>query len=258
VSTPFPDDETTSDAFLGGALMLRQPRRGYRAGIDPVMLAATCSARPGEQVLDCGAGVGTVGLAVARRLPGVAITLVEREPVYAALARANVADNGLSTCVRVIEADLTAPLSRTPGLAPHAGRIDHALANPPYQIDTDATPSGTPLKAAANAMPPDALDAWARFMAAMVRPGGTATVIHRAEALPALLAVFERRFGNLRILPIHPHATAPANRVIVRGIRGSQAPLGLMPPLIVHDATGFSPVVAAVLREGAALPIDPG
>ena len=38
------DDDLTRDAFLGGRVTLLQPRRGYRAGTDPVLLAASVEA----------------------------------------------------------------------------------------------------------------------------------------------------------------------------------------------------------------------
>jgi tRNA1(Val) A37 N6-methylase TrmN6 len=247
-------DATTVDAFLGGAVMLRQPKRGYRAGIDPVLLAAACNALPGVQILDCGAGVGTVGLCVARRMANVTVTLLEREPVYAALARDNIAANGLADRATVIEADLTAPLSQSSALTALIGTFDHALANPPYMTDTDGTRAPDPLKDAANAMPADGLDAWARAMAALVRPGGTATIIHRADALPSLFAALDRRFGGLVVRPIHPNADAPANRVLVRATKGSRAPLTLASPLVVHDATGaYAQNIVDVLRHGAAI-----
>lgn len=249
---------TTIDAFLGGALMLHQPARGYRAGIDPVLLAATCTddGRPAT-VLDCGAGVGTVGLCIARRLPQTRVTMVEREPTLAALARENIEANGLSGRAEIIQADLTAPLARTPDLAARAGTFEHVFANPPFHIDDNGTRSQHPIKDGANAMPEYGLEAWARFMAAMTRGGGTATMIHRADALPAILAVFANRFGGLRVMALHPRAIEPANRVLVRGIKGSRAPLTLLPPLVIHttDSGVYQPVVEAVLRRGAALPV---
>lgn len=251
------DPAVTTDAFLGGALMLRQPERGYRAGIDPVLLAATCPEDGRETaILDCGAGIGTVGLCIARRLPKSRVTLVEREPVLAGLARANIAANALTERVELVVADLAAPLSKTPGLAARAGTFDHVLANPPFHVDAAGTRSADPVKDGANAMPEDGLDAWARFMAAMCRGGGTATMIHRSDALPAILSALANRFGGLTILPVHPRADEPANRIIVRGIKGSRAPLTMLPPLVLHstEGHGYEPDVEAVLRRAAALP----
>src|SRR3954447_445023 len=76
-----PDIETTEDAFLGGSLRLRQPKSGHRAGPDPMLLAAAASARPGDRVVEFGAGVGAAGLAVAKRVAGIEIILVEIDQV---------------------------------------------------------------------------------------------------------------------------------------------------------------------------------
>jgi tRNA1Val (adenine37-N6)-methyltransferase len=46
--------ETTFDAFLGGRITLEQPTKGYRAGVDPVLLAASVPARAGQSVLELG------------------------------------------------------------------------------------------------------------------------------------------------------------------------------------------------------------
>ena len=54
--------DVTEDAFLGGKLHLKQPRRGYRAGVDPVLLAAAVPAQAGQSVLDLGCGVGAAAL----------------------------------------------------------------------------------------------------------------------------------------------------------------------------------------------------
>jgi tRNA1(Val) A37 N6-methylase TrmN6 len=203
-------------------LRLHQPARGYRAGIDPVLLAAACPAATGDRVLDCGAGIGTVGLCVARRIEGAHVTLVEREAAYVKLARANVVENALSDRVDV--------------------------------VDTDGTRAADPLKDAANAMPEAALDDWARFMAAMVRPGGTATVIHRADALELLLGVFTGRFGGVTIRPVHPRHDRPANRVLFAGVKGSRARLTILPPLVLHATDGaYTAAVEAVLRAPNAL-----
>lgn len=246
----------SDDAFLGGRLRLLQPGTGYRAGIDGVLLAATVEASPGEHVLDVGSGVGVVGLCVAQRLPDVRITMVERDTGLAALARRNVERNGFAGRARIIEADVLKPLGESPELAAVAESFDHVLANPPYHVEGHGTAAGDPVKAGANAMPAGALDRWLRFMAAMARPGGQVTLIHRAEALPELLPALAGRFGGAVLLPLHPREGQPALRVIVRAVKGSRAPLELRPGLVLHSADGsFRPPIAAMLRDGAGLPL---
>lgn len=247
----------TEDAFLGDQLMLLQPARGYRAGLDAVLLAAAASV-PADgapiTVLDVGSGVGAVGLCLARRTPQVRVTLLEREPALAALARENVARNGLSQRVDVIEADVAAPLGKAPELKALAERFDLVVSNPPYHDAAAGTPAADPRKAGAHAMPTGALERWLRFMASMTKPGGSIALVHRAEALGEVLEACRRRFGALRIQPLHPREGAPANRIIVTGIRGSRAPLTLAAGIVLHaEGGGFTPRVEAALRHGAAL-----
>src|ERR1700744_644547 len=77
--------ELTEDAFLGGQLRLRQPRTGHRAGHDAMLLAAATPALPAQRVVECGAGVGAAGLALARRVAGTKLVLVEIDPGLAKL-----------------------------------------------------------------------------------------------------------------------------------------------------------------------------
>jgi tRNA1(Val) A37 N6-methylase TrmN6 len=244
----------SDDAFLGGRLRIFQPGNGYRAGVDGVLLAATVQASAGTRVLDVGAGVGVVGLCIAHRLAGVHVTLIERDARLAALARRNVERNGFGASARVIEADILQPLGATPELAAAAESFDHVVSNPPFLVEGRGSISRDPIKARANAMPEGALDRWARFMAAMLRPGGRIGMIHRAEALPEILPALAGRFGGVVILPLHARAGHPAFRVLVAAVKGSRAPMELQPGLVLHDADGsFQPRIEAVLRDGAEL-----
>lgn len=252
--------DTTDDAFLGGALSILQPKGGYRAGIDAVLLAASAPIRSGrkERVLDVGAGVGVVGLAVAHRAPRASVTLVEREPVLADLARGNVERNDLGARVSVVESDVSRRLDELPELRPLAETFDHVLANPPYNPEGAGTVSAEALKAAANVMPGGNLARWARFMAAMARPGGSATMIHRADAVGEILTALAGRFGGLLVFPLYPRQGASATRVLVQGIKGSNAPIELRPGLVLHgDGNRFEPGVEAILRVGGGLALGP-
>jgi tRNA1(Val) A37 N6-methylase TrmN6 len=246
----------TDDVFLGGQLSILQPTTGYRAGLDAVLLAACVTAAAGQSVLDAGAGVGVVGLSIAARIPGVAVTLLEREPDLAELARRNVERNALGARVRVVQADIAAPPATLSALGLHAGQFDHVVANPPYIASGQGSAPRDPIKAAAHVMPPGALDGWVRFLVRMVRDGGTVSIIHRSDALGDVLAALAGRFGAIDIRPVQPRAEAAAHRILVRGVKGSRRGLRLLPPFILHGPGGnaFLPAAEAVLRHGAAVP----
>lgn len=250
-------ENVSDDLFLGDALIVRQPRSGYRAGTDAVLLAAMLGPEiVGEgTILDVGSGVGVVGLCVAARCPGARVVLLEREPKLAALARHNVDRNNLNARVSVVETDI----SRATAALDAAGIVSETfafvLANPPYHEAGRSTVAGNHLRAASHQMPVDALEVWARFMNRMAAPGGRVAMIHKVEALPRILAAFEGRFGALSVLPIHARADEPAIRVIVSGIKGSRAPISIKPSLVLHGPDqAFLPEIEAVFRHGAALP----
>lgn len=102
--------DVTDDAVLGGRLRLKQPKRGHRVGHDAILLAATCPAHAGERVVDLGAGVGAAGLALAARVAGIEVTLVEVDAELAALAAENAQLNGLAARVHAVVLDVAAPV----------------------------------------------------------------------------------------------------------------------------------------------------
>lgn len=253
--------DTTDDAFLGGSVRVLQPKRGYRAGLDAVLLAATVSTdgTTAIDVLDAGSGVGTVGLCIARRITSARVTLIEREPPLAALARQNIERNELANRVTVIEADLElgGAIAQGPGAHPalHPAQFDRLVANPPYRVEGSGTPPDG-LKAKAHQHGAGALERWIAAMTTLARTDAVLTMIHEATALPHVLSGLDGRFGGLRILPIQPRAAAAATRIIVQARKGSRAPLELRPALVLHDAgNAFTPELEAVLRHGAPLPI---
>lgn len=240
--------EIVENALLGGRVRLRQPARGYRAGMDAALLAAAVEAKAGERAVEAGCGAGAVLMQIAARRPGVRLTGLEREPAMAALARENAALNGVEA--EVIEGDVAAGF-RALGLPP----FDHAVSNPPFFDDPGALRAPAEGKRGAW-MADDGLAAWTRFLLKAVREGGTITVIHRADRLADLLAGLGETAGSFAVRPVHPFADAPAKRVLVRAVKTGKAPLRLLPALVLHDRGGgkHSPEAEAVLRGEAALP----
>jgi tRNA1(Val) A37 N6-methylase TrmN6 len=239
----------THDAFLDGRLVVAQPARGFRAGLDSVLLGAAVAAGAGP-LLDLGAGAGTAALVALTLDTGRTATLVERDPGLAALAADNAEANGFADRADVLVLDLTTAgaVRRAAGL--EADRYATVIANPPYFAAGQGTPSPEHGRAAARHMSASALDLWVRTAAASAAPGGEVVFILPARGLAALLAAFDARFGALTVLPLSPRPGEPASRVLVRGIKGSRAPLTLLPGRPVHLAGGeaFTPEMEAILR----------
>lgn len=242
-------DDVTEDGVLNGQVLLRQPARGYRAGMDAALLAAACDAGPGERVLEAGCGAGGALLAAAFRRSGARFTGLERDAAAAALARENVVLNGFADRVAIVDGDVQAGFR-----ALDLPTFDAVMANPPFFDDPDALRAPAVEKSGAW-MADGGLEAWTGFLLKAVREGGTITVIHRADRLGDLLSLLSGKAGSFRIRPIHPFADVPAKRVLVRAVKTGKAPLVLLPALVLHDGEGgkHSAAAEAILRGEAAL-----
>ncbi|MGH6747919.1 MAG: tRNA1(Val) (adenine(37)-N6)-methyltransferase [Methyloceanibacter sp.] len=247
---------TSLDAFLGGRIDVVQRRGGHRAGSDAVFLAASVPARPGEHVLDAGAGVGVAGLCLLARVSRLDVTAVEIDEDLCSLAGENAERNGVSASFKIANADVTgsAKSHRDAGLVREG--YDHVIANPPFYAQGSVRRPPEEARASAHVMSAGALVAWVRFLTSYAAPKGRLTLIHRPDHLGELLRLLERRFGDLAVFPLFPKLGDPATRVIVQGRKGSRAGIKLLQGLVLHEADGrYTSEAEEVLRGGAALPL---
>ena len=240
--------EWTEDAFLGGRLRLRQPRTGHRAGHDAVLLAAATAARPGDRVVDFGAGTGVAGLALASRIRGLDLVLVEIDPALAELARHNAAANGLAARVVVLDVTSAADAFAEAGLA--ADSVDVLLMNPPFNDATRHRMSPDVARASAHVATPETLDAWVHAARRVLKSGGSLSLIWRAEGISAVLSALARGFGGPEIRPVHGDAAKPAIRVLVRAVKGGRDPVKIYPGLMLNNESTVPNQVAAEILAG--------
>ncbi len=247
-----PGYEPRPDALLGGRLTLRQPRGGHRAGTDAVLLGACVPPDAAGKAGDIGAGAGTAGLIALSRAPALDMTFVEIDPDLAACCRDNIAGNGFSDRAREICANvLTGKARRAGGLG--EGAFDLVLTNPPFHHPASVRVSPDARKATAHVVE-GGLDPWMKAALALLAPGGSFLMIHRADALAGLLKAAGGRVGGLRLMPVLPRADQPAIRLLIGGRKGSRAPLAILPPLILHEADGrFTPRAEAIHRGEAGI-----
>jgi tRNA1(Val) A37 N6-methylase TrmN6 len=226
-----PSSEFTEDAFLGGQLRLRQPGSGHRAGHDAILLAAATPAQSGHRVADFGAGVGAAGLALAKRVAGIKLVLVEIDEGLAELARGNARANGIAAETVVL--DVTDGADAFAAAALIADSLDVVLMNPPF--NDPARHRATPQKILAHVATATTLESWTHAARRTLKSGGVLTLIWRADGLSEVLAALDRGFGSLAILPVHGDAISPAIRVLVRAIKGGRAPLQIYPALMLNN-----------------------
>lgn len=244
------DPSITEDGLLNGRVRLLQPRDGYRAAIDPVMLAAAVRAEAGDRVLDLGCGVGAAALCLLARCPEVRVEGLEIQTALAELGRRNAVLNGVAGRFDIHEGDAACPPA---GL----GGFDQVMTNPPFFEAGAGTSAADPSRARAHQEAGLDLGGWLKAAVKLLRPKGRLTVIHRAERLGDLLAGLRGRgVGEITVLPLWPKAGRAAGRVVVTARKGVRSPLVLLPGLVLHGDDGaFTTQADAILRGGG--PLDP-
>ena len=244
--------ELTIDAFLSGAINVAQPKTGYRAGIDPILLAASIPAKSGQSILELGCGVGTASLALAHRVHGVSITAVEIQAVYADLARQNVLRNCLN--INVVEADLSALPEDV-----RFKQFDHVFANPPYFNRTSTSASADEGRDRAMGEQ-DELPNWLDTAAKRVKPKGYAHFIFRTERLDEFLSYLPASLGSRVITPIVPRTGRESTLFLAHARKNGRSAFRLESPLVLHDGEfhkhdgdDYSQKISNVLRNGDTL-----
>ncbi len=226
-------------------MIYRQLEAGYRTGIEPVLLAASVPARPGERVIEGGTGAGAGILCLAARVPGLLGGGLEIDPALAEVARANLAANGW-TDMTVWQADITKWRADSP--------IDHAFANPPWH-DAGGTASPSPGRRLAKQAEEGLLSAWMAALGAGLRKGGTLSVILPASWFAqACAALAAADCPQISLLPLWPRHGVPAKLIILQGVRGGRGAGEVLAGLAMHEADGrFTDAAEQVLRHGAML-----
>jgi tRNA1(Val) A37 N6-methylase TrmN6 len=246
--------DLTEDAFLGGKLRLRQPKSGHRAGHDAVLLAAATPARPGDRVVDLGAGVGAAGLAVARRVGAIDLVLVEIDAGLAELARANAMTNAIVADIRVLDVTSGAENFAAAGLVPES--VDVVLMNPPFNDAARHRVSPDSARAVAHVAAAETLEGWTHAGRRILKSGGHLAMIWRADGIAEVFTALGRGFGSLVILPVHADVGSPAIRILVRATKGGRAPIRLLAGLVLNDHAGRpTPDVQPILAGNALLPM---
>lgn len=236
--------QTTTDQFLGGMVTAIQPAKGYRAGIDAVLLAASVPAKASDTVLELGCGVGVASLCLAARIDGLQITGVELQPAYAALARQNGVDV-VTADLRALPADM------------RNRQFSHVMMNPPYFDRAEG--SAAPDTGRDIAMGGDTpLADWIDIAAKRLAPKGYFTMILRIERLPEVLGHLQGRLGSVIVRPIAARAGSAPHLFLLQARHSGRAPFVLATPLIMHDGTmhdadreNYTENVTEILRNGA-------
>lgn len=243
------EEDYTHDDFLGGAITLYQPKKGYRVSMDTVLLAACVPASPGDKVLEPGAGSCGASLCLAHRVPDIDVTAIEMQDQMIKLANHNISMNTMASRVSVMKADIT---DRAP-IFPE-GRFDHVMVNPPYLANGKALRPPEENKGLAHMDSTASLKDWIRFCLYNLKPRGTLSLVYRADRADEVIARLYGRFGDIKLFPLWPRCGVPAKRVLIQARKGVRGAMILLPGMVLHgEEERYTKETEAILRNGKAL-----
>lgn len=245
------DADVTLDALYGGALMLYQPKKGFRVNLDTVLLAAAAD-RHARNTIEIGAGAGGVSLALAQQCPDMAVTAVELDPMMAGLLARNIAMNNLSDQVDAVMAD--GLMDTPPWASSGAGQHDQVVMNPPYH-DAASTPSIDMQKSMAKAA--HDLTPWIDAGRKALKHKGRLVMISRGDRVDQIITALTPNFGEITLRPVfaRPDDT-PAKRVLISARSGVRGGAEILPPVTIHaDEKGdaLTPMMAAIEKGQATI-----
>jgi len=226
------DHELSHDPIVRGRVTLWQPRIGYRFSIDPILLADFVGAAPLGTLADIGAGVGIVGLLLAKSDPSARVTLVELQPRLAALCRRNAQENGVADRTQVVQGDVRAAALRS---ALPGATFDLVASCPPYYPlgQGGVNPQGEEAIARHEVHLP--LADLVRAARRLLRFRGRFAVVYPTPRLTELLSVLSAEgLTPVRLRVVHPYADEPGQRVLVEACKGSKSSLLIEPPLYLR------------------------
>lgn len=243
-------DEFTKDSFLGGGIRIWQPKKGYRAGIDPILLAASVNVSAGQKVLDLGCGVGTASFAIGYRVKNVELYGIEFQKVFADLADLNSKENGIEFQVECTNiSDLSSNIT--------SKNFDHVIANPPY-FDRKSSVRGINVYKEKSFGDTRPISEWLKVAAKRAKPKGFVHFIVRSDRLMEIFTNMPNSLGSLVITPVISRKNENAKLTILHAKKNGRAGFIISSPIVLHPLKSDSrekyvPEVDKVLRNGASL-----
>lgn len=248
------EEHVTEDSLLDGRVMLLQPKDGFRASIDPILLAATVPVTSGDRVLDVGTGSGAAALALLAREPEAWITGLDIQEKLIALASRSASRNRMAERVTFVVGDLVFEQTKN-----QLGLFDHVMSNPPFFERGSGQLPKNKARALATIESSADLVIWIEFMVDALRDGGTITLIHRAERENEITNLLRHQCGNIAVMDLTSKEEDGTQKlIIIQAVKGVGNSGVRRRELVLHEANDdYTEEALAILRDGQFAPISP-
>jgi len=226
--------QITEDTLFSGRLHCAQHVDGYRFSVDAVLLAHFLRPRPGDRILDLGAGCGVVSLIISYRLPQVTITALELQPRLAELISGNIERNHLQDRISLVQGDLR----QISALFPPES-FDWVVCNPPYGKLAAGRLNPADEQAVCRHEIASDLGDIIRAISFSLKNRGRAALIYPANRAAVLLAALKAAaLEPKRLQIIHSYPGGEGKLVLVEAMKNGGEELLILPPFFIYEEAG--------------------
>jgi tRNA1(Val) A37 N6-methylase TrmN6 len=226
------EDESLEDLQCKG-LKLIQKRKGFRFGIDAVLLANFANVKQNSHVIDLGTGTGIIPLLIyAKRMPG-RIVGVEIQEYLVEMAKRSILLNSAESVIEIIEGDI-----KNLELLGRA-TFDSVTTNPPYTKSNSGIRCESIAKDISRHEILCSLEDVIRAASSLLKPGGDFAMVHKPERLIDIACLMrEYKIEPKYMQFVHPYPSKKPNILLIRGVKGGGKDLKVMDPLYVYNCDG--------------------
>lgn len=222
-------------------MQIYQPINGYAYNSDTLFLYdfARSFLKPGNRVLEIGAGSGVLGLLCARDVE-IKLVMVEKMREMAIYLRENIRVNAI--CAEVLECDF---LSLSAESCPS---FDVALSNPPFyhkEVLKSENPSLYAARYEENLPFKELLGQLKRFL----KPRGIFVFCFDSKQSDRVFYELKNQGFNAEYARfVHPRSNKEATLVMIQARLGSKSVLKILPPLFVYAEKEHTSEVRAIFK----------
>tara|TARA_B100000686_G_scaffold93040_1_gene99429 strand:+ start:1701 stop:2435 length:735 start_codon:yes stop_codon:yes gene_type:complete len=242
--------DVTKNKILNGNITLYQPKKGFRIGIDSILLSS--SVNNYKNCLDLGSGVGVIMLSLAKRFPKSRILGVDKNRELIKISKENVILNNLEGlnikffCTDIKKGKFLPELNNS---------FDRVVMNPPYFYQNKVVSSIDKYKSQAKYE--KNIFSWFNSAYSKLKPKGHINFIFRSEFLNIALECLSNKWGDIRIFPLWPKTGKVSKLTIIQARKNSKSGVQLMSGLVLHNNDGtYTEACKKILNNKSYIDID--
>lgn len=243
------EQERTDDAMYRGAVRILQHRRGYRFSFDAVLLAHEVARLRPRRGVEFGAGSGVVSLCLATMLPQYQGKAFEIQPSLAQLARENVARNGMSERIEVVEGDVRS-------LPQMVEAPEVVFMNPPYFGAEEGTASPNRERAVARHQKNGSLAELLQAAKRLVTGSAVVFVYPGAREEMAVAAIKEAGLRDALVRRVVATEGGAAVFVVVTAREHGAEEMRLLEPIVLQHGSGSATAAHLAIVDGLLPPAE--